>query len=157
GQPVLYHIDGNNLIGYVESNATAGYQATDHQIFSLTINQTAGVDDGTYTFTLYDKIDHHPNTQFPAPDNVEDFVSLNLNGVVQVTDGNSSTINLNGEIKIIDDVPVAVNDIKAAVEGGTPSVNLVLIIDTSGSMGDDPGVPGFATRLALAKAAAINL
>src|SRR4029077_7085025 len=42
-------------------------------------------------------------------------------------------------------------------EGGKVKVNLVLILDVSGSMVDDPGVPGFATRLDLAKAAAINL
>ena len=47
--------------------------------------------------------------------------------------------------------------IKTVNEGGTVTTNFLLTIDTSDSMNEDPGVPGFTSRLALEKAALINL
>ena len=53
-----------------------------------------------------------------------------------------------GSINIIDDTPVAHNDTNVAKEGGNPTVNLVLIIDTSDSMNDPAdGIAGHASRL----------
>ena len=66
-------------------------------------------------------------------------------------------ISLNGTVEIIDDIPVATNNTATVNEGGTASTNFVLIFDRSASMLEDPGVPGFATRFDLEKAAAINL
>ena len=52
---------------------------------------------------------------------------------------------------------MATNNTATVNEGGAASTNFVLIFDRSASMLEDPGVPGFATRLDLEKAAAINL
>jgi hypothetical protein len=153
GAPVLLHVDGNTLYGYTD-DGTPGYtEGVDHVVFTFQLNPATGQG----TFTLYDNVDHHT---VPAADGVEGTRSLNLNGFVQVTDSSlpsPQTISLNGSVGIIDDIPVATNNTATVNEGGTASTNFVLILDRSASMLDDPGVPGFATRFALEKAAAINL
>ena len=56
-----------------------------------------------------------------------------------------------------DDTPDPVNDLATVEEGGGSAVNLLIVLDVSGSMGFNPDVPGYATRLALAKDALENL
>jgi Ca2+-binding RTX toxin-like protein len=52
--------------------------------------------------------------------------------------------------------PTAADD-TATAEGRVTTTNLVVVFDRSGSMQQDPGVPGFSTRLELAKDAAAGL
>ena len=99
GAPVFYHLNGNTLIGYVDSGSNAGnFDATDRVIFTFQITDTVN---GNGTFTLYDNIDHTPG------DNVEGTQSLSLNGLVEVRDSSSPAqeLALNGSVDIIDDVP----------------------------------------------------
>ncbi|WP_432288653.1 tandem-95 repeat protein (plasmid) [Aminobacter sp. BA135] len=115
--------------------------------------------DGDYTFTLNAPLSH------PLSDDVggsvltayEDNLVLTFN--YTATDRDGDTTNSTLTITVDDDTPDAVNDTAVVDEGTIPSVNIVLVIDTSGSMDDDdldPG-PGVLTRLDLAKAAALNL
>ena len=123
----------------------------DRAVFKLDLTPSSGA----FTFTLLDNIDHHPVN---SADNVEGIKELDLGGKLTVTDSadNETMAFNNVSVKIIDDIPAAAGESANVNEGGG-TVNLVLVLDVSGSMGDDPGVPGFATRLDLAKAAAINL
>ncbi len=98
-----------------------------------------------------------PDYQNDGPDTeFED--ELNLNFDFTVTDKDNDTATSTLKVTLDDDTPDPVCDTASVDEGGQSSTNLVLILDVSRSMGDDPDGPGgFATRLDLAKAAAINL
>ncbi|TCS19698.1 T1SS-143 domain-containing protein/predicted secreted protein (type I secretion substrate), partial [Aminobacter aminovorans] len=115
--------------------------------------------DGDYTFTLNAPLSH-PLTDEPGgavQTAYEDNLNLTFNYTATDRDGDTSSSTLT--ITVDDDTPDAVNDTAVVDEGTIPSVNVVLVIDTSGSMDDDdldPG-PGVLTRLDLAKAAALNL
>lgn len=153
GEPVLLHFNGNTLFGYTNVGGAGYTEGVDHVVFTYEITNSST---GAATFTLYDNLDHHT---VAAADNVEGTRALNLNGIVQVTDSSPSaqTISLNGSVGIIDDIPVATNNTASVNEGGNSITDLLLMIDTSASMTENPGVPGFATRLDLEKAALINL
>src|SRR4029079_7818418 len=150
--PVLLHIDGNTLYGYTNVGAAGYTEGVDHVVFTFQLDPGTGQG----TFTLFDNVDHHP---LNSADHVEGTRSLNLNGLVQVTDSSPSpqTISLNGSVGIIDDIPGATHNTATVNEGGAASTNFVLVVDTSFSMLEDPGIPGFTTRLDLERAAAINL
>ncbi|KTA91745.1 hemolysin expression modulating protein [Aeromonas salmonicida subsp. smithia] len=61
-------------------------------------------------------------------------------------------------VRIVDDVPVSPVDLNTRVEEfSNPGTNLMIILDTSGSMDDASGVAGFATRMAIAKASILQL
>ena len=140
GAAVLYHTlpDGNTLIGYAETFGGSGYQTGDRVVFDMLITSETGA--GQFNFILYDNIDHHPyggtvlNPAGLPIDNVENFVALNLNGVIEVTDANGDDLLLNGEIQIIDDIPIALADSAEVAFGETTKSDVVLIIDRSGSM-----------------------
>ncbi len=106
------------------------------------------------TSALWENIDHHTVL---AADNQENTRKLDFDNVVIATSAGASDLALKGTIEVIDDIPVATNNTATVNAGGAASTNFVLILDRSASMSEDPGVPGFATRLALEKAAAINL
>jgi T1SS-143 domain-containing protein len=150
GKPVLFAIDGGNLIGYVNSDGGTGFysSAVDTKIFTVTLNSTTGA----YSFTLNARVDHPIHN-----DSTEDAIAINLNGRVTVTDSGGpapgdTNVPLNASITVIDDAPVAVSEFAVVNEGQKPSMNVVFVIDTSGSMGSGSG-----SRMELAKAAAINL
>ena len=58
-----------------------------------------------------------------------------------------------------DDVPTAQPDSNSGAEASSSgkSVNITIVFDRSGSMGDDPNVNGFSERIDLARAAVANL
>ena len=156
GQDVILDVQGNTLWGFVNNGGGATtYDPLngDRAVFKLDLTPSSGA----FTFTLLDNIDHHP---VASADNLEGIKALDLGGKLTVhdsADGETLAFN-NVSVKIIDDIPVAQADTNTAKEGGNPSVNLVLIIDTSGSM-DDPadGIDGHPSRLSIEKAALINL
>jgi hypothetical protein len=116
----------------------------------LTLTLTAA---GQLSVELKDQIDHTD-----IPNDMETNLGINLGAIVEVVDADGDALSVPaGDIvlNIGDDVPKAVADVAQAQEQG--AVNLVLIIDVSGSMGQDPGVPGFDTRLELAQAALADM
>jgi VCBS repeat-containing protein len=68
--------------------------------------------------------------------------------------GGTDTATVTVTVDPVNDVPVAQDDPVVTVES-LPSAptNIVLVLDRSGSMSADPGVPGFATRFQLAQEA----
>lgn len=154
GQPVLLAVSGNTLYGYVEVAGTGFDVGADRAVFALEVNPSSGA----FTFSLLDKVDHHP---LNAADHDEGVKQLDLSGLVTVTDsaGPETAAFDNVFINIIDDVPANVSPDEAlAIAGVKPSLSAVLVIDLSLSMGTASGpAGGYPTRLALMQAAVDNL
>ena len=142
----------DSLQGYADVNNNSIFDGGDRVVFTVELDNSGSTP--AYDFRLWENIDHHTVL---AADNQENTRKLDFDGVVVATSAGTSDLALNGTIEVIDDIPVATNNTATVNEGGTASTNFVLILDRSASMLEDPGVPGFATRLALEKAAAINL
>ncbi|WP_019621311.1 beta strand repeat-containing protein, partial [Amphritea japonica] len=90
------------------------------------------MDNGTYTVTLLGPVDH-------APGNGENSLNFNLN--FQVSDGplgDSATLSSSGtlNIRIEDDQPIS-GDIYQSLVIPPQDHNVMFVIDTSGSMGND--------------------
>ena len=145
-------IDSDSLQGYADDDNSGTFTAGDRIIFTVELDNSGSAP--TYDFRLWENIDHHTVL---AADNQENTRKLDFDNVVIATSAGASDLALKGTIEVIDDIPVATNNTATVNAGGAASTNLVLILDRSASMSEDPGVPGFATRLALEKAAAINL
>ena len=102
---------------------------------------------GSYVYTLTKPYDTNPDANNGAntEDNRDSFT-------YKVTDANGNTSTGTITVDIVDDVPTAVSETASVNEGQKPTMNVVFVIDTSGSMGNGAG-----SRMELAKAAAINL
>ncbi len=105
---------------------------------------TVQISGGNYTFTLLDALDH-------VAGGGENDRNLSFN--VVATDSDSDTANGTINVTVNDDSPIAQNDINSTEDATPPSINLVIVFDRSGSMADDPNVPGFSQRIELARAA----
>ncbi len=94
--------------------------------------------DGSFTYT--------PDADFNGTDSFSYAISDGRGG----TDTATVTVTVDP----VNDVPVAQDDPVVTVES-LPSAptNIVLVLDRSGSMSADPGVPGFSTRFQLAQEA----
>ncbi len=107
---------------------------------------------GTYKFDLLkNTLEHGPG------DDLENTWSVNV--TYTATDGDGDIESGSFEIKIVDDVPVAVGE-SATVREASPVVggNLILAFDVSGSMDEDAVTNGrYESKLDVAKAAALNL
>jgi T1SS-143 domain-containing protein len=107
---------------------------------------------GTYKFDLLKKtLEHGPG------DDLENTLSVNV--TYTATDGDGDIESGSFEIKIVDDVPIAVGE-SATVREAAPVVggNLILAFDVSGSMDEDAVTNGrFESKLDVAKAAALNM
>ena len=104
---------------------------------------------GKVTVDLLDKVDHPLNS-------IEDVVSLNIE--VNVSDGVNNTVG-KVTVNIEDDAPIAA-DSTAIIEVKSLNTNLMIILDTSGSMADNAdGTDGTnkSSRLDLAKASISKL
>lgn len=101
--------------------------------------------DGVYqwTYTLNGATDHPDDMKTGAED------VLKENFEVRATDDDGDQASAGLSIDVRDDGPIARDDDYSVTESGLPCYNLMLVIDTSGSMQ--------GSRLALAKAALINL
>ncbi|MBM5574498.1 tandem-95 repeat protein [Deefgea sp. CFH1-16] len=131
GQAIVWSGNGSDtLVG------TVGNQT----IVTISIDGT-----GKYTVTLSGPVDHADKT-------TEDLKSFNV--TVSASDGKLSS---SGQvtINIEDDAPVGQNT-TTTVQMPYISTNLILTLDTSGSMGDPSGIAG-KTRLQVAKEALTQL
>ena len=140
GIALSYSITNNGTV----LQATANGQ----EVFRVTLSDK---DDGSYIFKLSGKLDHSDTSS-------EDNLDLTFKFVATDSDGDTATSSF--KVTVNDDAPIA-NGESATVAESAPSQgsgNIILAFDRSGSMGDDPdGQGGYSSRIALAKAAAINL
>ncbi|WP_323903990.1 DUF5801 repeats-in-toxin domain-containing protein [Aeromonas hydrophila] len=117
---------------------------------------------GTVTLTQSAELDHLPEDVDNSNDN--SLISLAngkvlLSATVTVVDGDNDTAtgtvsaDLGGNIRFEDDVPTAKDNSVVITEAGLPPFNLVMVIDTSGSMLWQIGTStnGSPNRLELAK------
>jgi T1SS-143 domain-containing protein len=139
-ESVTYHwASGTNTL-VATSNAGRG------DIFKVVVDGGSDASGaGNYTLTLLKPIMH-------ALGDNENNASAVL--TYQVKDGSSPADAANGTLTVTfnDDTPVAVSESASVNEGQKPTMNVVFVIDNSGSMGSGAG-----SRMELAKAAAINL
>ncbi|WP_241778229.1 type I secretion C-terminal target domain-containing protein [Aeromonas salmonicida] len=104
---------------------------------------------GKYTVDLLGPIDHEFGDNQEGPETF----TFNLS----VSDGDLSDTK-QVTVVIEDDEPVQPVDLNNRVEEfSNPGTNLMIILDTSGSMDYASGVAGFATRMAIAKASILQL
>jgi von Willebrand factor type A domain len=150
GANVLFALSGGVLIGYVNVGASGYVPGIDRDVFTVQLNQPAAEQ---YIFTLLDNLDHQP------ADNVEDFIGIDLDNRVGVTDtGDPRPLPDTAPIadftvNVIDDIPVAEANSRTVQEGTLLTVDVQLIVDISGSMNESVGnVPDFSNnRIGLAR------
>ncbi|WP_252271335.1 retention module-containing protein [Pseudomonas subflava] len=119
--PLSYSVVGNVL------TATAG----GNPVFTLTVNA-----DGSYEFLLQGPLDHL------RPGSTDDDQLLGLpidfSGVLSATDGDGDPVDgfAPGSfvIDVEDDIPVAQNDSATVLAGQAQNVNMVFVLDFSGSI-----------------------
>ncbi|UNU90778.1 type I secretion C-terminal target domain-containing protein [Aeromonas dhakensis] len=130
---------------------------TDGEVFRISV-----ASNGTVTLTQSAELDHLPEDVDNSNDN--NLISLAngkvlLSATVTVVDGDNDTAtgtvsaDLGGNINFEDDVPTAKDNSIVITEAGLPPFNLVMVIDTSGSMLWQIGTTsnGSPNRLELAK------
>ncbi|MDR6956206.1 VCBS repeat-containing protein [Pseudomonas brassicacearum] len=100
--------------------------------------------DGSYTYTLTS-----PATTTPAANDGPNVLSESFTYQAKDVLGNTVTGNL--VVSIVDDVPTAIAS-ERSVTAVQMDSNLLIVLDVSGSMKDDSGVPGLS-RMDLAKQA----
>ncbi|WP_346206039.1 type I secretion C-terminal target domain-containing protein [Aeromonas salmonicida] len=135
GQPVVWSGIGSAiLVGSVGGNP----------VIQVSVDPT-----GKYTVDLLGPIDHE------FGDNQEGLETFTFN--LSVSDGDLSDTK-QVTVVIEDDEPLQPVDLNTRVEEfSNPGTNLMIILDTSGSMDYASGVAGFATRMAIAKASILQL
>jgi T1SS-143 domain-containing protein len=149
----LQTTDGTAVEFAVESGELVGRRAdNDDEVIRIEISGV--VDNGggniqyNYLATLSQPIKHSGN---PTED------SDVLADVPFSVTNSSGPATGSFDVTIWDDVPVARSDSAQVSEGGQSALNLALVVDISESMEENPGVPGFATRIELARAALIEM
>ncbi|MGX1173659.1 retention module-containing protein [Pseudomonas sp. R151218B TE3479] len=98
--------------------------------------------DGSYTYTLTS-----PATTTPAANDGPNVLSESF--TYQAKDSLGNTVTGNLVVSIVDDVPTAIASERSVTAVEIDS-NLLIVLDVSGSMKDDSGVPGLS-RMDLAK------
>lgn len=115
-------------------------------VTGVSYNPVTGVGSVTYSYTLNDNETHNK----PANDGA---LTESFNVVLTDLDGDTTSAGL--DVVVLDDVPTAKDNSVTVTEAGLPPFNLVLVIDTSGSMLWKIGTTtnGSPNRLELAKSA----
>ncbi|MGE6198826.1 VWA domain-containing protein [Aeromonas media] len=117
----------------------------------LSYSGTASGGTVNYRYTLSATIDNDSKAGATLTE-FDDSVTITVNGVGG-TSGSDQLI-----VRIVDDVPVQPVELNTRVEEfSNPGTNLMIILDTSGSMDFDAEAPGFATRMAVARASILQL
>ncbi|MDB5839368.1 MAG: hypothetical protein JWQ23_1320 [Herminiimonas sp.] len=130
-------------------NLTSHPITTGHGSTLTVTNYNQETGEVTYTYQLND---NGTVPAVPGADSVYDNINILL------TDGDGDTASSVLSINIVDDLPRQSANIELEVaERHTVDTNLMIILDLSGSMDEDPAVAGFSSRLAVAKAAITQL
>jgi|GEM_PF-3196591 len=128
GSPISL-TSGGDPVSLVQTGAnTYEGRAGGETVFTLTFNAATGA----YTFTLLEAVD-----QAPGGGTTPLFITFN----VAVTDGDNDTAVSNIVIRVNDDVPHAVADANALLEGQQVEGNVVTGDGQAGGA-DDPGADG---------------
>ncbi|WP_275477630.1 enhanced entry virulence factor RtxA [Legionella pneumophila] len=132
----LYNIAGS-VVG--STSATQAGITTGNTIFSLGVNSGSGV----VTLTQHQEVDHGlpgASSNYAAQEAILNtgLVFLNATAVTTDRDGDTATasasLDLGGNVKFDDDGPVASNITRSGLANEGADTNLMLILDTSGSM-----------------------
>jgi VCBS repeat-containing protein len=122
---------------------------------ALTASLVSGPSNGTLTLNADGTFTYTPNANFNGTDS---FTYVANDGLA-----NSAPATVTISVVPVTDSPVAIDDVVSVNESspGTPNattVNVLIVLDVSGSMDADPDGSGpFATRLDLAQAAIANM
>ncbi|MEZ6932197.1 retention module-containing protein, partial [Aeromonas sp. S16(2024)] len=123
GVGLSYNVVGNVL------TASAGGTV----IFTLTVAA-----DGDYSFTLKGPLDHPVKEGLPNGDNELLPVPIDFSGVLVATDGDGDRVQgfTKGSfvIDVQDDIPVAQDDYATVLAGQSQNINMVFVLDFSGSI-----------------------
>jgi T1SS-143 domain-containing protein len=154
GLPVL--TSGGTALTYSVSSdgltLTAAKVGGGATVFTVKVTDVAT---GAYEFKLLLPLDHSA----PVAPVTSDENNINLNFSYTVKDDDGSTANGSLGISVDDDSPTAKDNTISVTEGGVPPFNLILVVDTSGSMLYEIGgnTQGSPNRLELAKEALSNM
>ncbi|MEK1908239.1 MAG: VWA domain-containing protein, partial [Pseudomonas sp.] len=146
------------------TSATSGGISAGNTVFSLSVNAGSG----QVTLTQYQEINHDLPGSSSNYASQEELLGTGLVGLkltATITDGDgdfastNKVLDLGGKVAFDDDGPTARDNTISVTEGGVPPFNLILVVDTSGSMlyqigTDNQGSPN---RLDLAKEALANM
>ncbi|MGN5078033.1 retention module-containing protein [Aeromonas veronii] len=137
GNAITWAISGQTLIGSANGKSVIEVK--------LIPPNASGKGEWSYEVTLKGPVDHKAVG--------EDALSFELD--VRVSDGQLTTTG-KLQITIEDDSPMVVTPQAGHIDGSGIQTNLMLIVDVSGSMDYDSGVPG-KTRLDIAKESLVSL
>ena len=166
GRSIVLFLENGLVVGRYDSNGNSTVDASDRAAFALDLSDT-----GTLSLVQYVSIKHddYPSDHDESDDATDGNPSTALqtlagkiNAVLTVTDYDDdkavSEVEVGGRIRFEDDGPVAIGE-SATVRESDPAVggNLILAFDVSGSMSEPVDGQGSASRLSVAKQAAINL
>src|SRR3546814_1182578 len=82
GQPLSYAFSGGVIVGFI------GADEADESNWIFTLDLQT---DGSWTFTLLSKLDHH---DISDADDVEDILTIDFTGMVEVTDSDFDPVTL---------------------------------------------------------------
>ncbi len=137
GNAITWAISGQTLIGSANGKSVIEVK--------LIPPNASGKGEWSYEVTLKGPVDHKAVG--------EDALSFELD--VRVSDGQLTTTG-KLQITIEDDSPMVVTPQAGHIDGSGIQTNLMLIVDVSGSMDYDSGIPG-KTRLDIAKESLVSL
>jgi VCBS repeat-containing protein len=120
---------------------------TDVENDALGISAVGTAQHGTVALNDNGSVSYTPNADYDGPDSF----------TYTVSDGHGGTDTGLVSINVRDSEPTAVDDSVKVADTAHKTIDLVIILDRSGSMSDPSGVPGVSTRLELARAAIASL
>ena len=126
GVNLQYFWDGANNTLYGTTNTTNATLAGANASFKVVVDQS----DASYDFTLLKHVDHEPG---------DDENDIDLEIGYTITDDNGDSANGTLAVKIDDDMPVTQDNDYEAHLGSQNKVDLLLVVDVSGSMDTPSG------------------
>ena len=145
-------------VGFAVTNAASGSVTTDglgtHVTF--TVPNGAGSLDTSIGIKAGNDISSSDNVVFHATATATETKTGDDECDISAKD-NIATDTVPATTHTFDDHPTAFPNSNSTADTQPQDINLIIVFDRSGSMADDPGVPGYSSRLELAKAAVAGL
>ncbi|WP_265436275.1 retention module-containing protein, partial [Aeromonas media] len=137
----------NNVSSLVSQGLSSGGVALSYNVVGNVLTASAGgtviftltvAADGDYSFTLKGPLDHPIKEGLPNGDNELLPVPIDFSGVLVATDGDGDKVAgfTKGSfvIDVQDDIPVAQDDYATVLAGQSQNINMVFVLDFSGSI-----------------------